>query len=71
VLALMAAGRSNQEIAAALVLSARTVERHLARVYDKLNVCGRSARAAAAAYAAAHQLMVPPAAGPPPARTGY
>jgi ATP/maltotriose-dependent transcriptional regulator MalT len=42
VLALVAAGRSNQEIAAALVLSVRTVERHLARVYAKLGVASKS-----------------------------
>jgi DNA-binding NarL/FixJ family response regulator len=70
VLALVAAGRSNQEIAAALVISARTVERHLARTYDKLGVGGRAARAAAAAYAAARGLAGPPVAGGPPAARG-
>ncbi len=50
VLDLLAAGRSNQEIADKLVLSVRTVERHLATVYRKLGLSGRSARAAAVRY---------------------
>ena len=49
VLALAADGRGNEEIAAALHLSVRTVERHLHNVYAKLGVRGRSARAAAVA----------------------
>ena len=57
VLSLVAAGRSNQEIADALVLSVRTVERHLAHVYDKLGVGGKSARAGASAYGIAHGLV--------------
>lgn len=51
VLSLVAAGRTNQQIAAELVLSVRTVERHLATVYQKLGVSGRSARAAAVSFA--------------------
>jgi ATP/maltotriose-dependent transcriptional regulator MalT len=49
VLQLVAAGRDNDEIAAELQLSTRTVERHLQNVYGKLGVQGRSARVAAAA----------------------
>lgn len=49
VLALVSQGRSNEEIAATLVLSIRTVERHLQNVYTKLGMRGSSARAAAAA----------------------
>jgi DNA-binding NarL/FixJ family response regulator len=51
VLAQVATGRSNQEIADELVLSVRTIERHLATVYQKLGVSGRSARAAAVSHA--------------------
>ena len=49
VLRLVAEGRANEEIAAHLYLSVRTVERHLSNIYTKLGVSGRSARAAAAA----------------------
>ena len=38
---LAAAGRSNKEIAGELVVSVRTVENHLQRVYEKLGVSGR------------------------------
>jgi pimeloyl-ACP methyl ester carboxylesterase/DNA-binding CsgD family transcriptional regulator len=49
VLALVAAGHDNREIADRLVLSVRTVERHLQNAYTKHGVRGPSARAAAAA----------------------
>jgi LuxR family transcriptional regulator, maltose regulon positive regulatory protein len=56
VLRLLAQGRSNDEIAAELVLSVRTVESHVAGVYTKIGVSGRTARAAATAYALANGL---------------
>ena len=49
VLSLVAAGLNNEEIAARLYLSVRTVERHLSNIYVKLGVSGKAARAAAAA----------------------
>jgi pimeloyl-ACP methyl ester carboxylesterase/DNA-binding CsgD family transcriptional regulator len=48
VLALVADGLNNEEIAARLYLSVRTVERHLTNIYAKLRVSGKAARAAAA-----------------------
>ena len=57
VLALLTAGKSNQEIAAALVLSVRTVENHLARLYAKIGARGR---VDAAAYAHRHNLVGSP-----------
>lgn len=56
VLHLLAAGLSNQEISRELVLSVRTVERHISNIYSKLGVTGPSARAAAATLALRHQL---------------
>ena len=47
VLTIAAEGHDNEEIARRLTLSVRTVERHLQNVYVKLDVQGRSARAAA------------------------
>jgi pimeloyl-ACP methyl ester carboxylesterase/DNA-binding CsgD family transcriptional regulator len=49
VMAMVVEGRTNEEIAVALFLSYRTVERHLSNIYDKLGVAGKAARAAAAA----------------------
>jgi len=50
VLALVAKGRTNDQIASELVLSVRTVERHLTNTYAKLRVTGKAGRAAAAVY---------------------
>ena len=47
---LVAAGLTNEAIAARLCLSVRTVERHLSNVYAKLRLSGKAARAAAAAF---------------------
>jgi pimeloyl-ACP methyl ester carboxylesterase/DNA-binding CsgD family transcriptional regulator len=49
VLTLAAQGRDNEDIADALRLSVRTVERHLQNIYGKLDIQGKSARAAAVA----------------------
>jgi pimeloyl-ACP methyl ester carboxylesterase/DNA-binding CsgD family transcriptional regulator len=49
ILALVAAGLTNEAIAERLCLSTRTVERHLSNLYAKLHVSGKAARAAAAA----------------------
>ena len=56
VLRLLARGRSNDDIASELVLSVRTVESHVASIYAKIGVSGRTARAAATAYALANGL---------------
>ena len=49
ILSLAAQGRDNDAIAAELVLSVRTVERHLQNAYAKLGLQGRTARTAAVA----------------------
>jgi len=54
----IATGRTNDEIARRLVVSRRTVERHVAAVFDKLGV---ENRAAAAALAVAAGLAQPKA----------
>jgi pimeloyl-ACP methyl ester carboxylesterase/DNA-binding CsgD family transcriptional regulator len=48
VLELVAAGLTNEEISEQLVLSVRTVERHLSNIYAKLRLSGKAARAGAA-----------------------
>ena len=53
-LRLVAAGKTNRAIAAALVISERTVDRHVSNIFAKLGV---SSRAAATAYAYKHQLV--------------
>jgi DNA-binding NarL/FixJ family response regulator len=54
VLAFVAAGRSNREIASELVVSQHTVHRHVANILRKLD---EPTRAAAAAHAARHGLV--------------
>jgi len=54
VLALLAAGRSNRQIAADLVISEHTVARHVQNIFGKVGV---TSRAAAGAFAVAHQLV--------------
>jgi DNA-binding CsgD family transcriptional regulator len=54
VLRLVAAGNTNREIAAALVLSDRTIDRHVSNIFAKLRV---SSRAAATAAAFEHRLL--------------
>jgi len=55
VLELVSAGLTNEAIAAHLVISVRTVERHLSNIYVKLRVSGKAARAAAAVSFAEHR----------------
>jgi DNA-binding NarL/FixJ family response regulator len=54
VLRLVAAGRSNREIAEQLVISEHTVARHLQNIFAKLGV---STRTAARAIAIEHHLV--------------
>lgn len=56
VLRLVAAGRSNGEVADALSISRRTAEHHVQDIYVKI---GASTRAAAALYAMEHGLVGP------------
>ena len=53
----LAAGRSNREIADALVISEHTVARHVQNIFAKLDV---SSRAAATAFAFEHGLVLGP-----------
>jgi len=53
VLRLVAQGKSNAQIAGALVLSVRTVERHISNIYAKADV---RTKAQATAYALRHNL---------------
>ena len=46
VLRLVASGRSNPQIAATLVLSEKTVARHLSNIFAKIDVTSRTAAAA-------------------------
>jgi DNA-binding CsgD family transcriptional regulator len=54
VLALVAAGKTNQQIAAALIISDHTVRRHLQNIFSKVGV---SSRAAATAYVLERNLI--------------
>jgi ATP/maltotriose-dependent transcriptional regulator MalT len=54
ILALVAAGKSNREVAVELVISEKTVARHLSNIFSKIGVASRSA---ATAYAFQHGLV--------------
>ncbi len=54
-LRLVAAGKSNRAIATELVLSEKTVARHVSNIFTKL---GLSSRLAATAYAYEHALVL-------------
>lgn len=54
VLRLVAAGRTNEQIAVALTLSPHTVHRHVANILTKLDA---STRAGAAVHAVTHELI--------------
>jgi DNA-binding NarL/FixJ family response regulator len=54
VLRLIAHGRSNRQIASTLVISERTVARHVQNIFAKLGV---SSRASASVFAAEHALL--------------
>ena len=59
-LRLIAAGMTNNEIAAELFLSAKTVSRHLSNIFTKIGVSTR---------AGGHRLRLRAPPGPPPALT--
>jgi DNA-binding CsgD family transcriptional regulator len=57
VLRLVATGKSNKEVADALSLSVKTVERHIGHIFMKIDV---PSRAAATAWAYEHEVVRPP-----------
>ena len=54
VLRLVAAGKTNKEIASELFVSWRTIDRHVSNLFGKLDV---SSRTAATSYAHRHKLV--------------
>ncbi len=54
VLRLLAAGKTNREIAEELFISEKTVARHVSNIFDKVGV---SSRAGATAWAYQHNLI--------------
>ena len=58
ILSLVAKGKTNKAIATELVISEKTVARHLSNIFDKLDL---SSRSALTAYAYEHGLTRPPA----------
>jgi DNA-binding CsgD family transcriptional regulator len=58
---LVALGFANRDIAATLMIESRTVEKHLERIYERLDVRGRTALAVAWATGARLDLPHPPA----------
>ena len=48
---MVASGRTNKDIAAALFLSEKAIESHLARIYNKLDIHSRAALTAVIARA--------------------
>jgi len=54
VLRLLASGKTNKVIARELLLSDKTIDRHVSNIFTKVNV---SSRAAATAFAYEHRLI--------------
>jgi DNA-binding NarL/FixJ family response regulator len=53
---LIAEGLTNRLIAEQLTLSVRTIERHIANIYDRLGCTGKAGRVIATVYAIRHGL---------------
>jgi len=70
VIELVAAGRTNREIASELVLSVRTVDRHVSRIFQKLGVKSRIAALSAFERRRQPQPPAQPPAVPPAAARG-